>query len=58
MKIFHFARNEISCKHPLNFISNNFNGLKSSTKRIKIFEYFRDKLSNNEMIYFIGNAFF
>ena len=31
----------------LNFLSNNVNGLKSSTKRIKTFEYFREKISNN-----------
>ena len=31
----------------LKFLSNNVNGLKSSKKRIKMFEYFRDKVSNN-----------
>ena len=31
----------------LNFLSNNVNGFKSSKKRIKMFEYFRNKVSNN-----------
>ena len=31
----------------LNFLFSNVNGLKSSKKRIKMFEYFRDKVSNN-----------
>ena len=31
----------------LNFLSNNVNGLKSSKKLIKMFEYFREKISNN-----------
>ena len=35
----------------LNFLSNNFNGLKSSKKRIKMFEYFREKISNNGIIF-------
>ena len=35
----------------LNFLSNNVNGLKSSKKRIKMFEYFRDKVSNNGIIF-------
>ena len=33
------------------FLSNNVNGLKSSKKRIKMFEYFRDKVSNNGIIF-------
>ena len=36
----------------LNFLSNNVNGLKSSKKRIKMFEYFRDKVSNNGIIFY------
>ena len=35
----------------LKFVSNNFNGLKSSKKRINMFEYFRDKVSNNGIIF-------
>ena len=35
----------------LNFLSNNVNGLKSSKKRIKMFEYFREKISNNGIIF-------
>ena len=31
----------------LNFLLNNVNGLKSSEKRIKMFEYFREKISKN-----------
>ena len=31
----------------LNFLSKNVNGLKSSKKRIKMFEYFREKISNH-----------
>ena len=30
-----------------NFLSNNVNGLKSSKKRIKMFEYVREKISDN-----------
>ena len=33
------------------FLSNNVNGLKSSKKRNKMFEYFRDKAFNNEIIF-------
>ena len=35
----------------LNFLSNNVNELKSSKKRIKMFEYFREKISNNGIIF-------
>ena len=35
----------------LKFLSNNVNWLKSSIKRIKMFEYFRDKVSNNGIIF-------
>ena len=35
----------------LNFFSNNVNGLKSSKKCIKTFEYFREKISNNGIIF-------
>ena len=38
----------------LNFLSNNVNGLKSSKKRIKMFEYFREKTSNNGIIFLQG----
>ena len=34
----------------LNFFSINVNGLKSSKKRIEMFEYFREKISNNGII--------
>ena len=34
-----------------NFLSNTVNGLKSSKKRIKMFEYFREKISNNGIIF-------
>ena len=35
----------------LKFLSNNINWLKSSIKRIKMFGYFRDKVSNNGIIF-------
>ena len=35
----------------LNFLSNNVNALKSSKKRIKMFEHFREKTSNNGIIF-------
>ena len=35
----------------LNFLSSNVNGLKSSKKRIKIFEYFSEKISNNGIMF-------
>ena len=35
----------------LNFISNNANGLRSSIKRIKIFEYLKQKISGNGIIF-------
>ena len=35
----------------LNSLSNNVNGLKSSKKRNKMFEYFREKNSNNGIIF-------
>ena len=35
----------------LNFLSNNVNGLKSLKKRFKMFEYFRDKVSNKRIIF-------
>ena len=37
--------------HNLNFITHNANGLKSTQKRIKMFEYYRDKLSNNGILF-------
>ena len=35
----------------LNFLSNNVNGLNSSKKRIKMFEYFREKNTNNGILF-------
>ena len=35
----------------LNFLSNNVIGLKSSKKHLKMFEYFREKISNNGIIF-------
>ena len=35
----------------LNFLSNNVNGLNSSKKQIKIFEYFREKIPNNGILF-------
>ena len=35
----------------LKFPTNNVNGLKSSKKRIEMFEYFKDKVSNNGIIF-------
>ena len=35
----------------LKFITNNANGLKSTNKRIKMFEYYREKLSNNGILF-------
>ena len=35
----------------LRFLTNNANGLKSTKKRIKMFEYYRDKLCNNGIIF-------
>ena len=35
----------------LNFLSNNVNGLKLFKKRIKMFEYFRENISNNGIIF-------
>ena len=34
-----------------NFITNNVKGLQSSKKRLKLFEYFRDKLSSNGILF-------
>ena len=35
----------------LNFLSNNINGLKSSKKRIKMSDYFREKIANNGTLF-------
>ena len=35
----------------LNFLSNNVNWLNSSKKRIKVFEYFREKIANNGILF-------
>ena len=35
----------------LKFITNDANGLKSTNKRIKMFEYYREKLSNNGILF-------
>ena len=35
----------------LNFLSNNVNGLNLSKKRIKMFECFREKIANNEILF-------
>ena len=35
----------------LNFLSNNVNRLKSSKKQIKMFEYFREKTTNNGILF-------
>ena len=34
-----------------NFITNNVKGLQLSKKRLKLFEYFRDKLSSNGILF-------
>ena len=46
MDCFHLKMNNV-----LNFLSNNVNELQSSKKRIKMFEYFREKTSNNGIIF-------
>ena len=35
----------------LPFLSNNVNGLHSSKKRVKMFEYFKDQIVNNGIIF-------
>ena len=35
----------------LNFLSNNVNGLNLSKKRFKMFEYFREKIANNGILF-------
>ena len=35
----------------LNFLSYSVNGLNSSKKRIKMFEYFREKIANNGILF-------
>ena len=35
----------------LNFLSNNVNGLNSSKKGIKMFEYFTEKIVNNGILF-------
>ena len=35
----------------LRFLSNNVNGLRSSKKRVKMFEYFKDVIVNNGIIF-------
>ena len=35
----------------LNFLSNNVNGLNLLKKRIKMFEYFREKIANNGILF-------
>ena len=35
----------------LNFLSNNVSGLNSPKKRIKMFEYFREKIANNGILF-------
>ena len=35
----------------LNFLSNNVNWLNSSKKRIKMVEYFREKIANNGILF-------
>ena len=37
--------------HKLNFISNNVKGLQNSTKRIKIFEYLKNKVTYDCFIF-------
>ena len=37
----------------LRFSSSNVNGLRSSKKRVKMFEYFKDQLVNNNGIIFL-----
>ena len=41
----------------LNFLSNNVIGLNSSKKRIKMFEYFREKIANNGILFLQGTHF-
>ena len=37
--------------HNLNFLSNNVNGLNSSKKWMKMFEYFKEKFANNGILF-------
>ena len=39
----------------LNFLSNNINGLNLSKTRIKMFEYFRKKIANDELLFLQEN---
>ena len=34
-----------------NFISNNVKGIKASEKRLKLFEYLRNKINNNGFVF-------
>ena len=35
----------------LRFLSNNVNGLRSSKRRVKMFEYFKGQIVNNRIIF-------
>ena len=48
--IFNIKQFNISMGYNLNFLSNNVNGLNSSKKRIKMLEYFREKIANNGIL--------
>ena len=48
--IFNIKQFDISMGYNLNFLSNNVNGLNSSKKRIKIFEYLK-KIANNGTLF-------
>ena len=48
--IFNIKQFDIPMGYNFNFLSNNVNGLNSSKKRIKMLEYFREKIAKNGIL--------
>ena len=48
--IFNIKQFDIPMGYNFNFLSNDVNGLNSSKKRIKMLEYFREKIANNGIL--------
>ena len=50
-QINHAIHLNISMGYDLNSLSNDVNGFNSSKKRIKMFEYLREKITNNGILF-------
>ena len=51
-----FRKSSMTSSSNLTFLTNNVKGLQSSKKRVKLIEYFKNRLNRNGFLFFTGNT--